>query len=201
MIESNITGLVLAGGQARRMGGMDKGLLKMNGLTIVERIASKLHEQCATVMINANRNLDQYRQFGYRVIEDRLAGFQGPLAGMFSGLKSMQTEWLITAPCDGPFLSDAYAKAMLNAAESVDAPIAVAKDQERLQPVYALLHVSTQESLQAFLDSGERKIDRWFALFDFVEVHITDCDDMFININTPEQLESCRERLISLGNS
>jgi len=84
---------------------------------------------------------------------------------------------------------------MLNAAQSIGAPIAVAKDHERLQPVSTLLHVSTRDSLEAFLNSGERKIDRWFSEFKFAEVLITDCDDMFENINTPEQLEICRGKL------
>ena len=197
MVESSITGLVLAGGQARRMGGVDKGLIDIHGQTIVERITDKLKDQCADVMINANRNLEQYRQFGYTVIEDRIGGFQGPLAGMLSGLKSIQTEWLITAPCDGPFLSSTYAESMFQAAQSIGAPIAVARDQERLQPVYILLHISTHESLEAFLNSGERKIDRWFSESNFAEAIITDCDDMFENINTPEQLEACRKKLAS----
>ena len=195
MIESSITGLVLAGGQARRMGGVDKGLIDIDGQTIVERITRKLKAQCADVVINANRNLEQYRQFGYAVIEDQIEGFQGPLAGMLSVLKSIRTEWLITAPCDGPFLSSTYAESMFQAAWSIGAPIAVAKDQERLQPVYMLLHISTRDSLEAFLNSGERKIDKWFSGFRFAEVLITDCDDMFENINTPEQLEACRKKL------
>ncbi|MCY4149532.1 MAG: molybdenum cofactor guanylyltransferase [Gammaproteobacteria bacterium] len=195
MNESSITGLVLAGGQARRMGGVDKGLIDIHGQTIVERITRQLKGQCANVMINANRNLEQYRQFGCAVIEDQIGGFQGPLAGMLSGLDSMRTEWLITAPCDGPFLSNTYAESMLQAAQSIGTPIAVAKDQERLQPVYILLHISTRDSLEAFLNSGERKIDRWFAEFNFAEVMIADCGDMFENINTPEQLEICRKKL------
>lgn len=195
MTESSVTGLILAGGQARRMGGADKGLIEINGLTIVERIARKLSEQCSAVIINANRNLDKYRQFGYPVIEDEMGGFQGPLAGMLSGLQSIRTEWLITAPCDGPFLSDSYAQTMMLAAESIRAPIAVAKDHQRLQPVYALLNVSTAGSLLQFLNSGERKIDRWFRHFKTAEVLITDCDDMFENINTPEQLAMCRNKL------
>ncbi len=192
-----MTGLVLAGGQARRMGGVDKGLIDIHGQTIVERIIRKLDQQCSCVMINANRNLEQYRQFGHRVIEDQIGGFQGPLAGMLSGLNEMSTKWLLTAPCDGPFLSNSYAESMLHAAESIRAPIAVAKDQGRLQPVYALLHISVRDSLQAFLNTGERKIDKWFAEFNFTEVLITDCVDMFENINTPEQLEICRKKLAS----
>ncbi len=195
MAKSAITGLVLAGGQARRMGGVDKGLVNINGQTIVEKITRKLEEQCTNVIINANRNLELYRQLGHEVITDQTSGFQGPLAGMLSGLKSIRTEWLITAPCDGPFLSNTYASSMLNAAQSIGTPIAVAKDHERLQPVYTLLHVSTRDSLEAFLNSGERKIDRWFSEFKFAEVLITDCDDMFENINTPEQLEICRGKL------
>jgi len=114
-----------------------------------------------------------------------------------SGLNAIRTEWLLTAPCDGPFLSNTYAESMLHAAQSIGVSIAVAKDQNRLQPVYALLHSSTRDSLQAFLNTGERKIDKWFAEFNFAEVVITDCDDMFENINTPEQLEICREKLAS----
>ncbi|MXZ80183.1 MAG: molybdenum cofactor guanylyltransferase [Gammaproteobacteria bacterium] len=196
---SEITGLVLAGGQARRMGGMDKGLLEIDGLTMAERIAGKLSEQCAIVLINANRNTERYRRFGYRVIQDELDGFQGPLAGMLSGLRQVGTDWMITAPCDGPFLSDTYARSMLEAAESAGSPIAVASDETRLQPVYALLHKSTGESLEDYLSSGNRKIDSWYALHRFATVQITDCEDMFENINTPEQLENCRKK-VTLSN-
>lgn len=192
-----ITGLVLAGGQARRMAGVDKGLLDIGGLTMVERITDCLEKQCDAILINANRNIPEYEQFGYPVVTDVLENYQGPLSGMLSGLKRTSTEWIITAPCDGPFLSAEYTRRMQQAAKSEGTCLAVALGSGRLQPVYAFLHYSLVPSLEAYLDLGERKIDRWMKLHDMTVVDFTDEPDMFENINTPDELEACKTRLAS----
>ena len=185
---SNITGLILAGGQASRMQGQDKGLLTIKGTPFISVITNRLAPQCKALIINANRNIETYAATGYPIAEDTLSGFQGPLAGMLSGLKTMNTEWMITVPCDGPFLEKNYVHSMA-AAISGDSVIAIAKANGRFQPVYTLIHNSLLPSLEQYLSSGERKIDRWIFQHNCSEVDFSDTPGMFENINTPEQLD------------
>lgn len=187
MIELNqITGLILAGGQARRMGGMDKGLVEICGESMCHRVVQLLAPQVHEVLINANRNHDRYRAFGVPVVEDYLSGYLGPLAGLASGMMSARTPWLITVPCDGPFLNDDYVARM---AQQVDTNtnIVVAKDSERMQPTYMLVQTELVDHLKNFLDSGERKIDRWFVRHQYTTCDFSDSPDCFININSDEE--------------
>ncbi len=181
---SSITALILAGGRATRMDGRDKGLLFLDGRTFVEHLVSQMTPQVGSILINANRNHDAYRKTGCQVFEDTLVGFQGPLAGMLAGLQVMHTPWLITLPCDGPFVSEHYAQRMLSSAQDNNCLLVVASDGNRLQPVYALIHSSLTNSLKSYLETGGRKIDRWFAVHPYHTVSFADHQDMFININT-----------------
>lgn len=188
MIErKQITALVLAGGKSRRMGGRDKGLLPFGDGLLISHVIDLIQPQVGQVMISANRHTEQYATFGLPVLQDPLADFQGPLAGFLAGLKAMQTDYLLTLPCDGPFLVEDLAKRLADGLNTDDgADIAVAHDGQRLQPVYALLHRRTLPSLQQTLDEGERKIDRWFPRQRFVTVDFSDIPEQFRNINTPE---------------
>ena len=104
----NTAGLILAGGRAQRMNGQDKGLLQLNNHAMIEYVIAGLAPQVSTLMINANRNIEAYQQFGHDVVPDQLADFQGPLAGFVSGMQYCKQEYIITAPCDGPFICDDY---------------------------------------------------------------------------------------------
>ncbi|MCJ7555614.1 MAG: molybdenum cofactor guanylyltransferase [Gammaproteobacteria bacterium] len=189
-----ITGLVLAGGRATRMGGMDKGLVKLAGRPMVAWVIECLQGQVDELIINANRNQDMYRAMGHQVVSDRCGDFQGPLAGMASGMAAAGSQWLLTAPCDSPLLSPLLAERLRQAcAEGAD--IAVAHDGERLQPVFALLRCSLLGSLQAYLDAGGRKIDRWYAEHAMQAVDFSDCMDTFLNINEPADREQLETRL------
>lgn len=190
--KENVTAVILAGGRATRMGGQDKGLLNYAGRTFVEHIAASLAPDVSNVVINANRNLDSYEKFGCNVVVDTLKDFQGPLAGMYAGLCAVESDWIVTAPCDGPFVATGYVTQMLEAAKKSSSKLAVASDGEWLQPVYALIHRDLDQSLRQFLDGGERKIDRWYNLVGFAEVRFTtkEAQKMFINVNTPEQLKT-----------
>ena len=190
----HITALVLAGGRATRMGGRDKGLIEVHGKPLAELLAEQLVDQVDAILINANRNLESYRKIGYTVISDSLADFQGPLAGMLSGLQSIDSGWLLTVPCDGPRIAADYAKRMLSRATEDGHLLAVASDGHRLQPVYALIHCDLAESLAEFLDGADRKIDRWYARHQFSAVSFTDQDDMFVNVNRPEDLQVLRDK-------
>ncbi len=181
-----ITALILAGGKSRRMGGNDKGLLPFGDGLLVGHVIDAIRPQVGSVMISANRNHDAYREFGLPVLSDPLEDFQGPLAGFLAGLEAMQTDYLLTVPCDGPVIVPDLARRLADGLESAQAEIAVAHDGRRLQPVYALLHRNTLSSLRQALDEGERKIDRWYPRQRWVTVDFSDVPEQFSNINTPD---------------
>ncbi|ELY22432.1 molybdenum cofactor guanylyltransferase [Halomonas sp. ATBC28] len=186
----DLTGMVLAGGEGRRMGGRDKGLEPFAGLPLVGHVVKRLEGQVAELLINANRNADAYRFFADRVIADVVmdgaeGGFKGPLMGIYSGLQAAKTPWLLVVPCDSPALPDDLVARMVQGIGQHD--IAVAFDGERLHPVVALLRTSLADDLAATLAEGERKIDRWYARHAWCKVDMSDCPDAFANLNTEEE--------------
>jgi molybdenum cofactor guanylyltransferase len=183
---NDITAVILAGGQGRRMGGQDKGLIEFSGRSLVEILIEKLTRQSVPVLVNANRNQAEYEKFGVEVISDTLADFQGPLAGFATAMNSVSSQFILTLPCDSPLLVDDYVQRFIDNHNNTGAAITVAHDGERLQPVHALIRVDLLDSLLDFLQSGDRKIDRWYALHDFTHTDFSDCADMFRNINTPQ---------------
>ncbi len=183
-----VTAIILAGGRATRMGGLDKGLLTLGGRIFAEHLVTRVAPQVDRILVNANRNVEEYRKLGCPVIGDPLEDFQGPLAGMLAGLNCMETPWLLTLPCDGPFLAEDYCRRMLEAALDDGHSLAVATDGNRLQPVYALIHRALARSLEDFLAAGERKIDQWYVRHPFSKVSFAGQSEMFTNVNTPEEL-------------
>tara|TARA_R110002020_G_scaffold371978_2_gene583530 strand:+ start:662 stop:1273 length:612 start_codon:yes stop_codon:yes gene_type:complete len=181
----DLTGMVLAGGEGRRMGGRDKGLEPFAGLPLVGHVVKRLEGQVAELLINANRNTDAYRFFADRIVEDAEGGFKGPLMGIYSGMRAAKTPWLLVVPCDSPALPDDLVARMAQGIGQHD--IAVAFDGERLHPVVALLRTSLADDLAATLAEGERKIDRWYARHNWCKVDMSDCPDAFANLNTEEE--------------
>ena len=188
MIE--VTGIVLAGGQGSRMGGVDKGLQLFRGKPMVAHAIERLGEQVGELLINANRNAEAYGQFGYRVIADEIEGFAGPLAGFERGLAHARGELVVTVPCDSPFLPPDLVSRLRAALELDEADLAVATTGGRAQPVFSLMRRSVLPSLRRFMSSGERKIDRWYSVLKVAEVAFDDVPDAFLNINTREELAS-----------
>jgi molybdenum cofactor guanylyltransferase len=182
----DITAVILAGGQGRRMGGQDKGLLDFGGRLLIEILIESLQSQPLDIVINANRNQSTYQSYGYPVISDELEDFQGPLAGFASAMAVVETDFILTLPCDGPMLADNFAGRFIDAHNREQKPVCVAHDGERLQPVYALINTGLLDDLKRFLRSGERKIDRWYAQYDYTTVDFSSDATMFENINTPE---------------
>jgi molybdenum cofactor guanylyltransferase len=186
----DITALVLAGGKSRRMGGRDKGLLPFGDGLLIGHVLAQIAPQVGEVLISANRNQTAYAAFGYPVLEDPLEDFQGPLAGFLAGLERMRTNYLLTLPCDGPVVVPDLAARLAAGLVAADADIAVAQDGRRLQPVYTLLHRRVLAGLHQALAAGERKIDRWFPMHNWVKVDFSDVPQQFSNINTPEDYAS-----------
>lgn len=168
------------------MGGVDKGLQPLRGKPMIAWVLERLEPQVAEIIINANQNLDAYGKFGHRVIADEIAGFAGPLAGLHAGLKFAANPLVVTVPCDSPFLpSDLVSRLQKALGEN---QLAVAKTGDQPHPVFALMKRQVRESLEAFLASGGRKIDAWYAALKVVEVGFDDEADAFRNINTLEEL-------------
>lgn len=182
-----ITGVILAGGQGSRMGGVDKGLLELQGRPLIEYLLAALQPQVAAILINANRNRERYQQYLYPVISDELLDYQGPLAGVAAALQAANTDYVLTVPCDGPELAADTVIRLLTALQAQQAELAVAHDGERLQPVHALIPVSLLPSLQNFLASGNRKVELWYQQHRMAQADFSDCRRMFRNINTLEQ--------------
>jgi molybdopterin-guanine dinucleotide biosynthesis protein A len=197
-----ITGIVLAGGLARRMSDgdrqVDKGLQPLAGRPMAAWVIERLAPQVGRLAINANRNPDAWAAFGVRVFPDRIEGFAGPLAGLHAAMAIADTPWIVTAPCDSPLLPVDLVARLARAAHAGAAQVAVARTGAQPHPVFALVQRALADDLGAFLASGRRRIDAWHAPLRVVEVDFDDAE-AFANVNTPEELqrlEAClRERM------
>ncbi|MSQ18851.1 MAG: molybdenum cofactor guanylyltransferase [Betaproteobacteria bacterium] len=185
-----ITGLILAGGQGRRMGGVDKGLQQLRERPMVEWVIERLRPQVSELVINANQNMAAYRAYGLPVVADAVGGFAGPLAGLHAGLSIATTAELVTVPCDSPFLPLDLVKRLTAARAEHDADIAVAKTFDQPHPVFSLVRTTVRAHLEVFLSGGGRKIDTWYATLRVVEVAFDDEADAFSNINTRAELQA-----------
>ncbi len=169
------------------MGGVDKGLQLLRGKPMAQWVIERFAPQVDELLINANQNIEQYQGLGYRVIPDAIGGFAGPLAGLHRGLSEATHPLVVTAPCDSPFLPLDLVAQLKAALEKNNADLAVAKTGDQPHPVFSLCRKSVLTSLTAFLESGGRKIDAWYAQLKVVEVQFAD-EAAFRNINTREEL-------------
>ena len=185
-----VTGVILAGGQGRRMGGVDKGLKRLRGRPMVAWVIERLAPQVDEILVNANQNAAAYAVFGYRVIADDIAGYAGPLAGLQRGLAEAKHDFVATVPCDSPFLPRDLIARLRDALERDAAEIAVARTGEQPHPVFCLCRKRVLDSLTGFLADGGRKIDAWHARLRAVEVRFDDQPGAFSNINTEEELRA-----------
>jgi molybdopterin-guanine dinucleotide biosynthesis protein A len=184
---NGLTGLVLAGGQGRRMGGVDKGLQPLHGKPMVAAVIARLAPQVDEILINANQNAADYARFGYRVVPDAIGGFAGPLAGLHAGLGEATHGLVLTVPCDSPFLPLDLAARLRK--HMGDKELAVARTGDQPHPVFALVRKSVRKNLETFLAGGGRKIDAWYASLEVIEVPFDDEAEAFRNINTREELD------------
>tara|TARA_B100000614_G_scaffold221569_1_gene208807 strand:- start:475 stop:1080 length:606 start_codon:yes stop_codon:yes gene_type:complete len=184
--QHNLSTLILAGGKGSRMKGVDKGLINIGGKYIIEYLVSISSMYSSGVFVNANRNHEEYKKLNCKIIKDILEGYQGPLSGIYSGLLQIKTNYMITLPCDGPFLSDEYFKRMLE--KPLNDKIRCAFSNNRLQPVYALIPKKCVNTLKLFLEGGGRKIDKWYKQYGYEVIDFSDMEEMFINVNTEEEL-------------
>ncbi|MDF1582564.1 MAG: molybdenum cofactor guanylyltransferase MobA [Methyloprofundus sp.] len=187
--QSKVSGVILAGGLARRMNKQDKGLVDFKGQAMISYAVQAMAVVVDELLINANRHIEQYQAFAYPVISDATSDFDGPLAGIYAALNACQNEVLLVMPCDSPFITSEGLTALLHERAQADADIAVAFDGERLHPVFLALKTALKDSLQTYLAQGERKIDRWIEQHHWVKVDFSASPEFFENINTLEQLQ------------
>ncbi len=194
-----VTGLILAGGKGRRMGGVDKGLQLFRGKRLIDHVYARLAPQVGGIIVNANQNHDAYKNFGVRVVGDAIGNFAGPLAGLQAGLSVSRRPYLVSVPCDSPFLPEDLVARLHAGVEAAGADLAVAKTGDQAHPVFCLARRSVLEHLTNFLKGGGRKIDAWYASLKVVEVNFDDQAEAFSNINTREELASLEKNTAGPG--
>jgi len=189
-----VTGIVLAGGQGRRMGGVDKGLVELDGKPMVQHVIERLSPQVDGLVINANQNAERYAAFGYPVIGDAFTGFAGPLAGLHAGMSAADTPLVATVPCDSPFLPRDLVRRLHDALHEANAELAVARTHDQPHPVFCLARRALRAHLETYLQGGGRKIDAWYASLRTIDVAFDDEADAFRNINTRDELDAAAPR-------
>lgn len=194
---ARVTGVLLAGGRARRMGGTDKGLVEVAGRPMAAHVLARLGPQVAAVVVNANRNRARYAALGVEVVADTLDGYLGPLAGLLAGMQAAATELVVSAPCDSPFVPPDLVARLVAGLDAAGADVAVPHDGERQQTAFLLARTALAGDLRAWLAGGGRKIDAWFGRLAVADVDFRDRPEAFLNINTPEERADLEARLLA----
>jgi molybdopterin-guanine dinucleotide biosynthesis protein A len=198
------TGIILAGGQSRRMGGGDKGLRDLAGKPMLAHVIERLAPQVGRLVINANGDPQRFAAFALPVVPDTVEGFAGPLAGVLAGMRwsaahDPQARWIATAPGDSPLLPCDLVQRLAAALEGKDSGIALAQTGGELHPVAGLWPVALAGDLERELARGTRKVLHWTdrhgtvaVPFPMARIGAAEIDPFF-NANTPEELETLRE--------
>ena len=189
-----VTTLVLAGGRGLRMQGWDKGLISLWGKPLIEHVLGRVVQQTGTTVISANRNGDTYVRYGFPVLADAIGQEWGPLAGIYSGLVFVSTDYLLVVPCDTPCLPADLCQQLLEALEADDVDVALAHDGSRAQFTVFLIRCSLAPGLRAYLESGERRVESWLRQQRVAEVAFAGGANAFINVNSPEDLAALERK-------
>ena len=191
---NNLTAIILAGGHGSRMGGLDKGLVPFDNNPLISYAINAVVPHVSEIMISANRSISKYEHFGYKVIKDEMVGGLGPLAGIYTGLLNCKTEYLISIPCDTPFLPDNLTTNLINSVYETNCngaiPYTKLKNEKKLfHPTVMLLRTELKKSLADYLNNGGRKIKLWTDTENFCEVFF-DNEKHFENLNTLDDLKN-----------
>ena len=201
-----VTGVILAGGQSRRMGGGDKGLLELVGKPMLAHVIDRLCPQVGAMIINANGDPARFKAFGLPVVADTIEGYVGPLAGVLAGMRWAAAnvpdgEWIVTAAGDAPLLPHDLVSRLVCAVDGRPGAVALAQSQGELHPVIGLWPVALSDDLEQELAAGVRKVLHWtdrhgtvpvpFAMARAGGVEV----DPFFNANTPQELDQLRAAL------
>jgi molybdopterin-guanine dinucleotide biosynthesis protein A len=191
--QTKVAGVILAGGRAQRMNNRDKGLVDFKGRPMISYAIAALAPVVGCILINANRNIDQYRQFGWPVISDQTDSFDGPLAGILAAMKHADADVLVVIPCDSPLIKTEHLQKLLSTRAETNADVAVAFDGVRLHPVFLAIKTGLQASLQEYLASGQRKVAGWLEQQSLVKVDFSGEPEIFCNVNTMAELSMLEE--------
>lgn len=202
--KTDICGVILAGGQSRRMGGGDKCLATLGGRTLLHYSLDAAESQVGPILINSNSDPILFSEYGYPVVPDVVRGFVGPLAGILTGMEwarvnAPQCNWIMSFASDAPFIPYDLAQRMMVKVENDGADIACASSGGRFHPVFAIWPIRLAGSLRnAIVDEGVRKVDHWTASHKLTVVEYQSVGlDPFFNINNPEDLELAAKLLVT----
>lgn len=190
---TQVAGVILAGGRARRMNNQDKGLVSFNGRPMLSYAIAALTPVVDQLFINANRNIEQYRQFGWPVICDPTDSFDGPLAGILSAMIHADADVLVVVPCDSPLIKTNHLQKLLLSRAENNADVAVAFDGIRQHPVFLAIKTTLQPSLQNYLAGHQYKVAAWLAQQNLVQADFSSEPEIFANINTISELSMLEE--------
>jgi molybdopterin-guanine dinucleotide biosynthesis protein A len=190
-----ISCIILSGGRAVRMNGVDKGLVLLQSKPLIQHVIERLTPQVDEILVNANRELAQYQAFGYTVLRDEVEDFLGPLAGFSLGLKHGKHDFVLTVPCDSPLLPVDLAQRLMAALIEHKAEIAVTTSDGSSHPIFCLCKKAVLPSLTSYLQQGERRVSTWQKSQKCIEVDFSDCDEAFTNLNTFEDLAALELKL------
>jgi molybdopterin-guanine dinucleotide biosynthesis protein A len=188
--QTKVAGVILAGGRARRMNNQDKGLINFKGHPLVSYAIAALAPVVDVVLINANRNIEQYRQFGCPVISDQTDSFDGPLAGVLTAMMNVDAEVLVVVPCDSPLIKTEHLQKLVLTRAEQDADVAIAFDGIGVHPVFLAIKTILQGSLQDYLAGGQRKVTNWLEQQNLVQVDFSNEPEIFSNINSMTELSA-----------
>ena len=183
--KNEITAVILAGGQASRMEGKDKGLIVVRELTLITHLVNVVESKVSQILISANRNFEEYANFG-KVISDDLEGYQGPLAGISKALKVCSTPYLLVLPCDSPLIDEALIDSLIEKMEISKVDICVAHDGSIMHATFALMQAKLEKSLEGFLEEGGRKMALWYRQHSLERIDVSSHLEVLTNINRPE---------------
>ena len=192
--------IILSGGRATRMNGVDKGLVLLQNKPLIQHVITRLKPQVDEILINANREITQYQTFSYSVLQDETDEFLGPLAGFSLGLQHAKHDYVLTVPCDSPLLPLVLVERLYNGMSASRTDIAVASSDGDTHPVFCLMKKSVLPSLTEYLVSGERKVSTWQKSLQYIEVdfnghNLNSMADAFVNLNTFEDLTTLELKL------
>ena len=183
--KNEITAVILAGGQASRMDGEDKGLIVFRELPLITHVVNVTKPKVSQILISANRNFEEYANFG-KVISDDLEGYQGPLAGISKALKVCSTPYLLVLPCDSPLIDEALIDSLIEKMEISKVDICVAHDGSIMHATFALIQTKLEKSLEGFLEEGGRKMALWYRQHSLERIDVSSHLEVLTNINRPE---------------